>query len=148
MKKKRKFYEDLTNSEFLHQNGNDSPSSSKHLNQPLEMGIRHDIFNPAFFSPQVSHSMIEHNTEFLKPMTSTLTSGLVAKWTPAQVGKFVSSVPRLNCDLTLLEKKIVEEEIDGEAFLLMTQNDFVHMLGMKLGPAIKVYNALILVKKR
>ena len=33
----------------------------------------------------------------------------------------LSSVPRLNCDLAVLEAKIIDEEIDGESFLLMTQ---------------------------
>ena len=61
---------------------------------------------------------------------------------------FVSSYLRLNCDLTVLEAKIIDEEIDGEAFLLMTQNDFVQMLGVKLGPAFKIYNALLLIRKQ
>ena len=42
----------------------------------------------------------------------------------------------------------MEEEIDGVAFMLMTQNDFVNLLGVKLGPAIKIFNALLLVKKQ
>ena len=69
-------------------------------------------------------------------------------WTSKLVAGFVSSVPRLNCDLAVLEAKIIDEEIDGEAFLLMTQNDFVQMLGVKLGPAIKIYNALLLIRKQ
>ena len=71
----------------------------------------------------------------------------VKKWTPNQVGNFVRNVPRLNIDLNHLEAKIVNEEIDGEAFLLMTQGDLVNLLGLKLGPAIKIFNALKLVKK-
>ena len=63
------------------------------------------------------------------------------------MGNFVRNVPRLNIELNNLEAKIVQEEIDGEAFLLMTQSDMVNLLGLKLGPAIKIFNALLLVKK-
>lgn len=36
--------------------------------------------------------------------------------------------------------------IDGEAFLLLTQNDIVKVLKIKLGPAIKIHNTIILLR--
>lgn len=36
--------------------------------------------------------------------------------------------------------------IDGEAFLLMTQKDIVDTLKVKLGPAVKIYNSILLIR--
>ena len=34
------------------------------------------------------------------------------------------------------------QQIDGEAFLLLTQNDIVNILKIKLGPALKIFNTI------
>lgn len=36
--------------------------------------------------------------------------------------------------------------IDGEAFLLLTQADIVKIMSVKLGPALKIYNAILMFK--
>ena len=36
--------------------------------------------------------------------------------------------------------------IDGEAFLLLNQQDIVKVLGVKLGPAVKIYNSIVLIR--
>lgn len=38
------------------------------------------------------------------------------------------------------------QQIDGEAFLLLKQNDIVKILSIKLGPALKIYNAILMFK--
>ena len=40
------------------------------------------------------------------------------------------------------------QEIDGEALLFLTQSDLTDLLGVKLGPAIKIRNALLLMKEK
>uniref|UniRef100_A0AAY4B942 Lethal(3)malignant brain tumor-like protein 1 n=1 Tax=Denticeps clupeoides TaxID=299321 RepID=A0AAY4B942_9TELE len=40
----------------------------------------------------------------------------------------------------------VDEMIDGEAFLLLTQTDIVKIMSIKLGPALKIYNAILMFK--
>jgi hypothetical protein len=42
--------------------------------------------------------------------------------------------------------KILLKLIDGEAFLLLNQNDIVKILGLKLGPAIKIYNSILVIR--
>lgn len=37
------------------------------------------------------------------------------------------------------------QQIDGEAFLLLTQADIVRVLKIKLGPAIKIYNSILMI---
>ncbi|TRY84580.1 hypothetical protein DNTS_001320 [Danionella cerebrum] len=39
-----------------------------------------------------------------------------------------------------------DEQIDGEAFLLLTQTDIVKILSIKLGPALKIYNCILMLK--
>lgn len=36
--------------------------------------------------------------------------------------------------------------IDGEAFLLLTQTDIVKIMSIKLGPALKISNAILMFK--
>ena len=110
--------------------------------------IRNDVFTPDYLSQAEFEQQWDQNASFLKPMTQSYNSEMVRNWSPSQVAKFILSLPKFQqSDMTKLEMKVIEEELDGEAFLLMTQNDFVKMLGLKLGPAIKIYNALLLIKK-
>ena len=49
-------------------------------------------------------------------------------------------------DLGEIPNRFLDEEIDGEAFLMLTQTDLVKTLGLKLGPALKISNTLILIR--
>lgn len=40
----------------------------------------------------------------------------------------------------------VSQMIDGEAFLLLTQTDIVKIMSIKLGPALKISNAILMFK--
>ncbi|CAG2058312.1 unnamed protein product, partial [Timema podura] len=42
----------------------------------------------------------------------------------------------------------LKKQIDGEAFLMMAQNDLVQLIGLKLGPAIKLYNSIVLLRHK
>uniref|UniRef100_A0A8C6VBR9 Lethal(3)malignant brain tumor-like protein 1 n=1 Tax=Naja naja TaxID=35670 RepID=A0A8C6VBR9_NAJNA len=57
----------------------------------------------------------------LLPGVAGITASTVAKWT-------------------------IDEMIDGEAFLLLTQADIVKIMSVKLGPALKIYNAILMFK--
>ena len=38
------------------------------------------------------------------------------------------------------------QHIDGEAFLLLSQADIVKIMGVKLGPALKIFNSVLMFK--
>lgn len=38
------------------------------------------------------------------------------------------------------------QQIDGRAFLLLTQRDIVRIMSIKLGPALKIYNCILMFK--
>ena len=152
-RKKRKFFDEVPNKKSRQIGGAAGANSAgignnNKISNGFHHVIRHNVFSPDHLAQR---SQWEHywdqNTSFLKPMTQSLNPTIVEKWTPREVAKFIVSLPRLsNCVMSNLEMKILEEELDGEAFLLMTQSDFAR-LGVKLGSAIKIYNALLLIKK-
>lgn len=61
----------------------------------------------------------------------------MTKWT---VDDVMSHVKTLGC--ADQAKVFGEQQIDGEAFLLLTQNDIVNILKIKLGPALKIFNTI------
>ena len=44
--------------------------------------------------------------------------------------------------------RLIEEEVDGESFLMLTQSDLIQHLGFRLGPAVKLANAILLIKSQ
>ncbi|XP_019375839.1 PREDICTED: lethal(3)malignant brain tumor-like protein 3 isoform X1 [Gavialis gangeticus] len=59
-----------------------------------------------------------------------------SKLLPSVVGIPASQVSKWSTD----------EQIDGEAFLLMTQTDIVKIMSIKLGPALKIFNSILMFK--
>ncbi|KAL8186511.1 UNVERIFIED_CONTAM: Lethal(3)malignant brain tumor-like protein 3 [Gekko kuhli] len=59
-----------------------------------------------------------------------------------KVSEFIRSLP--GCEEH--GKVFKDEQIDGEAFLLMTQADIVKIMSIKLGPALKIFNSILMFK--
>ncbi|XP_048858033.1 lethal(3)malignant brain tumor-like protein 4 isoform X3 [Brienomyrus brachyistius] len=66
----------------------------------------------------------------------------VALWTVDEVTNFIHSLP--GCEEP--SKQFQDEQIDGKAFLLLTQHDIVKIMSVKLGPALKIYNSILMFK--
>ncbi|VDP68348.1 unnamed protein product [Schistosoma curassoni] len=64
-------------------------------------------------------------------------------WNPNVVANFISTLP--GCKQFAC--KFIENEIDGAALLCLEQHDLMHVLGMKLGPAVKVSTAIQALRK-
>ena len=64
-------------------------------------------------------------------------------WTVMDVVHFVQRLP--GCDN--IGSNFKAQHIDGEAFLLLDQTDIVKILGVKLGPAIKIFNSILMLKR-
>ncbi|PIK46400.1 putative lethal(3)malignant brain tumor-like protein 3-like [Apostichopus japonicus] len=79
----------------------------------------------------------------LLPGVADLDYSTVAKWNQEEVAEFVRKLPGCNEHAS----KFAEEQIDGEAFLLLNQSDIVKIMSVKLGPALKIYNAILILKK-
>ncbi|XP_061569044.1 lethal(3)malignant brain tumor-like protein 4 isoform X2 [Cololabis saira] len=64
----------------------------------------------------------------------------VQHWSVQQVSDFIESLP--GCEDQA--KQFRDEQIDGRAFLLLTQRDIVRIMSIKLGPALKIYNSILM----
>uniref|UniRef100_A0A9J8CLX0 L3MBTL histone methyl-lysine binding protein 1b n=1 Tax=Cyprinus carpio carpio TaxID=630221 RepID=A0A9J8CLX0_CYPCA len=78
----------------------------------------------------------------LLPEALGLSAKRVAKWNTEEVTSFVRGLPGCREHAATFRK----EQIDGEAFLLLTQSDIVKILSIKLGPALKIYNSILMLK--
>uniref|UniRef100_A0A672SHX2 Lethal(3)malignant brain tumor-like protein 4 n=1 Tax=Sinocyclocheilus grahami TaxID=75366 RepID=A0A672SHX2_SINGR len=79
----------------------------------------------------------------LLPEALGLTAKRVAKWNTEEV-TFDNSGKLPGCREHAATFR--KELIDGKAFLLLTQSDIVKILSIKLGPALKIYNSILMLK--
>uniref|UniRef100_A0A3P9P060 L3MBTL histone methyl-lysine binding protein 4 n=1 Tax=Poecilia reticulata TaxID=8081 RepID=A0A3P9P060_POERE len=78
----------------------------------------------------------------LLPGVARFHADAVRRWTVQQVSDFVESLP--GCEDQAQQFR--DEQIDGRAFLLLTQRDIVRIMSIKLGPALKIYNSILMFK--
>ncbi|XP_035378264.1 lethal(3)malignant brain tumor-like protein 1 isoform X2 [Electrophorus electricus] len=78
----------------------------------------------------------------LLPGVAGIHASQVATWSIDEVFGFVQNL--IGCEEQA--RLFKEEMIDGEAFLLLTQTDIVKIMSIKLGPALKIYNAILMFK--
>uniref|UniRef100_A0A8C8ES26 SAM domain-containing protein n=1 Tax=Oncorhynchus tshawytscha TaxID=74940 RepID=A0A8C8ES26_ONCTS len=78
----------------------------------------------------------------LLPGVQGISATQVAAWTVEEVFGFVQNLT--GCEEQACVFK--EEMIDGEAFLLLKQTDIVKIMSIKLGPALKISNAILMFK--
>ncbi|XP_029291750.1 lethal(3)malignant brain tumor-like protein 1 isoform X2 [Cottoperca gobio] len=78
----------------------------------------------------------------LLPGVQGIHASQVAAWNVEEVFMFVQNL--IGCEEQA--RLFKEEMIDGEAFLLLTQTDIVKIMSIKLGPALKISNAILMFK--
>ncbi|XP_017273245.1 lethal(3)malignant brain tumor-like protein 1 isoform X1 [Kryptolebias marmoratus] len=78
----------------------------------------------------------------LLPGVQGIHASQVATWSVEEVFTFVQNL--IGCEEQA--RLFKEEMIDGEALLLLTQTDIVKIMSIKLGPALKISNAILMFK--
>ncbi|XP_067888227.1 lethal(3)malignant brain tumor-like protein 4 isoform X2 [Heterodontus francisci] len=78
----------------------------------------------------------------LLPGVVNFQASKVSKWSIDEVANFVQTLPGCGEQAKIFK----DEQIDGEAFLLLTQMDIVKIMSIKLGPALKIYNSILMFK--
>ncbi|XP_062323841.1 lethal(3)malignant brain tumor-like protein 3 isoform X2 [Osmerus eperlanus] len=115
----------------------------------LQQALHQSVFLPSptptpSLSPTPSPSMPfcwdQHSK--LLPTVEGITASKVAAWTVEQVSEFIQGLPGCKEHIRTFR----EEQIDGEALLLLNQVDLLRILGIKLGPAIKIYNSILMFR--
>ncbi|NWR63232.1 LMBL1 protein, partial [Bucorvus abyssinicus] len=85
------------------------------------------------------HPVWERHCQLL-PEVSGLTARDVATWTVEEVVSFIQCLPGCREYASVFREAL----IDGEAFLCLRQSDIVKGLGIELGPALNIYNAILM----
>ncbi|XP_072259828.1 lethal(3)malignant brain tumor-like protein 1 isoform X2 [Pyxicephalus adspersus] len=78
----------------------------------------------------------------LLPGVAGISASTVSKWSTEEVFTFVQTLTGCEDQARLFR----DEMIDGQALLLLTQTDIVKILCIKLGPAVKIYNSILMFK--
>ncbi|XP_053743438.1 lethal(3)malignant brain tumor-like protein 4 isoform X1 [Synchiropus splendidus] len=109
----------------------------------LQQALHESVFPPSISA--ASHHRValcwDKHCQLL-PEVLGLSAKRVAAWSVEEVAGFVKGLP--GCKEHAATFKT--EQIDGEAFLLLTQTDIVKILSIKLGPALKIYNSILMLK--
>ncbi|XP_043366868.1 lethal(3)malignant brain tumor-like protein 3 isoform X1 [Dermochelys coriacea] len=111
----------------------EEPNSQKPLPQP--------VFLSSKFQIPCLPLRWEQQSKLL-PTVAGIPASKVSKWSTDEVSEFIRSLP--GCEEH--GKVFKDEQIDGEAFLLMTQADIVKIMSIKLGPALKIFNSILMFK--
>ncbi|XP_066145941.1 lethal(3)malignant brain tumor-like protein 3 isoform X1 [Euwallacea fornicatus] len=120
----------------------DHEAKSEHSTQAVEENAR-SFIEKSKILPAEHESWKRHST-FLKEFVSCNTPGSPLNWSKHEVHEFVTSIP--GCDMN--GSNFSDHEIDGEAFLQLSQNDLLHIMSFKMGPAVKLYNTIVLLRDR
>ncbi|MCL4130250.1 UNVERIFIED_CONTAM: hypothetical protein GTU68_023829 [Idotea baltica] len=105
--------------------------------------VHQSIFNPGYHPnppPPVPHTLERHK-HIISGLKLVQRSEL-DRLGPKEVQEAVARIP--GCEAS--SAKFVDQDIDGESLLMLTQNDLVGLLKMKLGPAIKVMAMIVSLK--
>ncbi|XP_014205179.1 lethal(3)malignant brain tumor-like protein 3 [Copidosoma floridanum] len=143
-RKKRKNKNESNNLSFLN-SSNDSRAYAlnipeKQFRTEIYQSVYHPGYNPT--PPDTQQLWAKHSGALNKVVAKQTTNPL--RWSNEEVVKFVQSLP--NCkDLGNIFR---QHNVDGDAFMALSQDDLVSHIGLKLGPAIKVYNSIYLLRKK
>lgn len=103
--------------------------------------VHQSVFLPIIPTPREMPLCWEQHAKLL-PSAYRFQGCEVAKWNIDQVTDFVKSLPGCQEQAKVFQ----DEQIDGEAFLLLNQSDLVKIMSVKLGPALKVYNSILMFR--
>ncbi|XP_049297411.1 uncharacterized protein LOC125771126 isoform X2 [Anopheles funestus] len=99
------------------------------------------------YGPRLMHSyeIWQRHSRYLDECTEQ--TGVLRKnplhWTTDEMARYIEQLP--GC--AEYASKIRHEEITGRSFLSFTQSDLIDYLGVKIGPAIKIYNRIIRLRQ-
>ncbi|XP_053237876.1 lethal(3)malignant brain tumor-like protein 3 isoform X4 [Podarcis raffonei] len=125
----------MENEESSLNESKDTKESSNRSSHPQPVILTSKLTIPAFPLRWEQQSK-------LLPTVAGIPASKVSKWSTDEVSEFIRSLP--GCEEH--GKVFKDEQIDGEAFLLMTQTDIVKIMSIKLGPALKIFNSILMFK--
>ncbi|KAK6989534.1 lethal(3)malignant brain tumor-like protein 1 [Biomphalaria glabrata] len=109
----------------------------------LQASIHESVFQSSAMSLPSNDQPLcwEHHAKLL-PGLLEVNQSQVSSWSVDQVADFVYKLTGKEDQA----QKFKEEQVDGDSFLLLQQNDLLNFLNIKLGPAIKIFNSILVLK--
>lgn len=99
------------------------------------------LINEATIEPASKETWVKHS-RFLEEYVDDVDDPLL--WSVNKVAEFISTVPGSEDH----SNQFRQYEIDGEAFLSLNQKDLIEILDVKVGPAVKLYNIIVLLRRK
>lgn len=137
--KQEKDKDDKTAEENLNNCHNNNGGTSSHLHHGVHKSVFMSSMAP---SPSRDLPLCWEQHSKLLPGVDKISGDDVAQWKVDDVANFIKTLP--GC--VDLSKVFRDEHIDGEAFLMLNQSDIVKILKCKLGPALKIFNSILMFK--
>lgn len=142
-KKKQTITEEPVFSRSNSRCGDSLNNSQNSTDKQLRMELHHSVYNPGYNPlPDAPHFWAKHSGALNRVVAKQ--TGNPRRWSNEEVIKFIQSLPNCKEIGTIFRK----HNIDGEAFLMLTQEDLMSLLGLRLGPAIKLYNSIVLLRRK
>ena len=124
--------------------------------------MRSSVFRPGFLhdpflgldpeglgeTPEVAASVLawRRNPPFLNLNLVPRDLSQFPAWRPRKVAELLRSLlPEIPVDFF---DRLVDEEMDGEAVFMLCQHDLTRTFGLRLGPALKVFNLILVLKAK
>ncbi|XP_059166997.1 lethal(3)malignant brain tumor-like protein 3 isoform X2 [Physella acuta] len=109
----------------------------------LHASIHESVFQTSALSPPPNDQPLcwEQHAKLL-PGIMEVNQSLVCNWSVDEVADFVFKLTGQQDQA----QKFKDEEVDGDSFLLLQQSDLLNFLNIKLGPAIKIFNSILVFK--
>ncbi|XP_075220539.1 lethal (3) malignant brain tumor isoform X1 [Lycorma delicatula] len=113
---------------------------SEELNR-LRRDLIETVLKPGYqVNPDPPPCWTKHSTTF--GLKIDWFQGDPRRWSYKQVSAFINTIHPMR------NRVFIDQEIDGEALLMLTQSDLTDLLGLKLGPAIKIFNIISLLRQK
>ncbi|XP_029658722.1 lethal(3)malignant brain tumor-like protein 3 isoform X1 [Formica exsecta] len=146
-KKRRPISEDslfsVSNITYNDLHWNPAPYAANMPDKQLRKELYQSVYNPGYNPlPNAPHVWAKHSNALNRIVARQTTNP--RRWSNEEVIKFIQSMP--NC--AEAGNVFRQHNIDGEAFLMLTQEDLVSVLCLRLGPAIKLYNSIVLLRQK
>ncbi|KMQ94309.1 lethal malignant brain tumor-like 3 protein [Lasius niger] len=146
-KKRRPISEDslfsVSNITYSDLHWNPVPYAANIPDKQLRKELYQSVYNPGYNPlPNAPHVWAKHSNALNRVVARQTTNP--RRWSNEEVIKFILSMP--NC--AEAGNVFRQHNIDGEAFLMLTQEDLISVLCLRLGPAIKLYNSIVLLRQK
>lgn len=112
------------------------------FNSDQEMEKASALIEDAKIMPAERETIKKHS-QFLKKYIRNVTDPRT--WTIRDVSSLINSIPGIDVELA---ETFEVEEIDGESLLLLSQSDIINNLEIKVGPAVKLYNIIVMLRQQ